>query len=214
MEKTHRKIIIAINVIAILFLIWVELAFRYESQPEQVMSISKLELLEHNKCHKDNICGKIRNTGTDKEEDIYIMFNLYNSNGELIGNASEYLKSLEPSTEWTFEIKAPRKFDSYRRPAITTKRGNTKPEVELLKNYKCLVGGVLSVCGNIRNNSSDNINIYLEYDLYDFDGRKIGKADAFVNNVEPGGIWHFTAKEPKKSSGKFAAYGKAKIERF
>lgn len=69
-------------------------------------------------------------------------------------------------------------------------------DLELLEGYKAVRNeyGNISIVGKVKNNGTKEYSYaQISFNLYDAHGAQVGTALANVNNLEPNGIWKFSA---------------------
>jgi len=79
---------------------------------------------------------------------------------------------------------------------LETIAANNSSNLELLPGYNATRGeyGNVEIVGKVKNNGSKEFSyVQVTFNLYDASGAQIGSAMANVNNLEPQGIWKFSA---------------------
>jgi hypothetical protein len=60
------------------------------------------------------IKGVVTNVSSSAVKEVFVKFNLYDQQGNLIGNTIDHASNLEPGAHWVINVQSPKEFHSFK----------------------------------------------------------------------------------------------------
>jgi hypothetical protein len=92
--------------------------FAGDTQPSPV-AVSELQALR-NTYGLPIIKGVVTNVSINPVKEVFVKFNLYDEQGNLIGNTIDHASNLEPGARWVINAQSPKEFHSFKITEVKT----------------------------------------------------------------------------------------------
>ena len=91
-------------------------AFSGDTQSSPV-AVSDLQAMRNEYGHPV-IKGVVKNLTGNQVKQVFVKFNLYDEQGNLIGNTIDHVSNLEPGARWVINAQSPKEFYSFKMTSV------------------------------------------------------------------------------------------------